>query len=195
MLYLNQLEYPDIEYLHNMDAGGPPEGRNSIKTSGCGLCSMCMVVEHLTNKTFPLIDCRNLSYEVGANRKVGTSMRILGPSVAEKFALEMTTTNSIDELKAHLAAGGEAIANVAEDKESGYIGLFTHSSHYIVILCVEGDEFCILDPSYKEGKFEEEGRRGKVNVQNAPFLYCDAKYLLEDVAHRDPGFYLFKRKK
>ncbi|MBR5586360.1 MAG: hypothetical protein IKW02_00195 [Clostridia bacterium] len=195
MLYLCQLDYPDIEYLHNMDAGGPPEGRNSIKTSGCGLCSISMIVDHLTTESLSITDCRELSYQAGANRKIGTSMRILAPVVAEKFDLELTTTNSLEELKAHLASGGEAIAHVAANKEIGYKGLFTRSGHYIVVVSAEGDDFCILDPSYKEGKFDEEDRIGKVNYDNAPFLYCNGKYLLEDTANRDPGFYLFKRKK
>ena len=57
MLYVNQLEYPHIKYDHNMAHGGPPEGRNSVKTSGCGLCCACMVIDQLTDKTLSVEDC------------------------------------------------------------------------------------------------------------------------------------------
>ena len=48
MLYLNQLDYSHIPYYHNAKNGGPPEGRNNVGTSGCGLCCACMMIEHLT---------------------------------------------------------------------------------------------------------------------------------------------------
>ena len=47
-------------------------------------------------------------------------------------------------------------------------GLFTHGGHYITILSTDGKDACILDPSYKEGKYEEEGRQGKAEVHE-PF--------------------------
>ena len=45
MLYVNQLEYRDIPYQHNMAHGGAPEDRRNVATSGCGLCSACMIVD------------------------------------------------------------------------------------------------------------------------------------------------------
>lgn len=34
MLYLNQLNYPDIPYEHNVAAGGPPEGKGNVAAAG-----------------------------------------------------------------------------------------------------------------------------------------------------------------
>ena len=53
-------------------------------------------------------------------------------------------------------------------------------------------EMCILDPSLKEGKFDEEGRKGKVRV-GGNFAYCDPQVLARDTDNRDPSYYLFTR--
>lgn len=193
MLFLCQLDYRHIPYNHNAAHGGAPEDRRNVATSGCGLCSLCMIVDQLTTKTLELTDCVRLSEENGANHGFGTDLRILGPIVADMYDLRMETTNSLDELAAHLRRGGRAVANVGGDHDD-HIGLFAYCGHYIVILSVDDDgTFCILDPDYSEGKFDREGRRGKLRI-DAPFLYCKPGDLAADVENRDPGFYLFSRK-
>lgn len=192
MLYLNQLDYRDVPYHHNVANGGVPEKRRWISTSGCGICSACMIVEHLTARTLPLEECIKLSERSGANREVGTRMRLLGPLLAELYDLEYAATNDVDLLIAHLQKGGEAAINVGGDHDD-HIGLFSHVGHYIVAVSCDGEEFCILDPSYKVGKFEEEGRKGKVRVKY-PFAYCAIEDLVADVQNRETPFYLFKRK-
>lgn len=192
MLFINQNDYPHIDYNHNLDNGGMPEGRRSIATSGCGLCSLCMVVDHLTVHSLSVEECKQLSYDNGANRQIGTNLKILAPIVAEKFGLSCTMTSDAEELKAHLRSGGEAIANVGGDRD-GYTGLFAHVGHYIVVVSADGDELCILDPAYHTGRYEEEGRKGKVRV-NELFAYCSSEALAKDAENRTPSYYLFKRK-
>ena len=192
MLYLNQLDYPDIPYCHNMDHGGVPEERRKISTSGCGICSACMIVEHLTTKTLSIEECVELSYRSGANRQIGTRMEHLGPLVAQLYGLSFEMTNDIDVLLAHLQKGGEAAVNVGGDHDD-HNGLFSKGGHYIVAVSYDGQEVCILDPSYKEGKYEEEGRKGKVRV-DAPFAYCSAENLDADVQNKAIRYFLFKRK-
>lgn len=193
MLFMSQLAYPHVPYNHNVNHGGAPEERRNVATSGCGLCSLCMIVDQLTTKTLELTDCVRLSEENGANHGFGTDLRILGPIVAEMYDLRMETTNSVDELTAHLRRGGRAVANVGGDRE-GHIGLFAYCGHYIVLISADDNgELCVLDPDYSEDKFEREGRRGKLRI-DAPFLYCKPADLAADVENRDPAFYLFSRK-
>lgn len=192
MLYLNQNDYRNVPYYHNVANGGVPEERRWISTSGCGICSACMIVEHLTTKPLPLEECIKLSERSGANREIGTRMRLLGPLVAEIYDLDFEMTNDIDKLIAHLQAGGEAAVNVGGDHDD-HVGLFSHKGHYIVAVSTNGKEVCILDPSYNVGKYEEEGRKGKVRV-NYPFAYCSVADLAADVQNREIPFYLFKRK-
>ena len=193
MLYLNQLDYRNVPYYHNMAHGGVPENRRWISTSGCGICSACMIVEHLTARTLPLEECIKLSERSEANREIGTRMHLLGPLVAELYHLEYSTTKDVNELLEHLRNGGEAIVNVGGDHDD-YIGLFSKGGHYIVAVSYDGEEVCILDPSYKVGKYEEEGRQGKVRV-SYPFAYCSPENLDADVKNKEIPYYLFKRKK
>ena len=194
MLYLNQLEHPMVPYIHNKDGGGAPEGKNNAAAAACGPCSLCMVVENMTFARLTLPECLRVSAEVGADRKLGTDLKILGPVIAERYGMEFSTTSDIDVLLAHLAVGGQAIANSGGDRDDGHVGLLSHGGHYVVVVSAENGEACILDPSLKEGKYEEEGRNGRARVVY-PFVYCSLEELKDDCSNREPSFYLFKRKK
>ena len=192
MLYLNQLDYRHMHYEHNIDNGGVPQERRNIATSGCGVCSACMVVDHLTTNHLSIDECIRLVYHVGASRQIGTRMVILGPAVANRFNLGFKATKNIEEVKDCLQKGGRVIINVAGDHDD-YIGVYSHVGHYVLAIAYDGEEFCILDPSYKDGKYEEETRKGKVRVAY-PFTYCQEQCLLDDTAIRETPFYLFWRK-
>ncbi|MBE6883449.1 MAG: hypothetical protein E7487_02460 [Ruminococcaceae bacterium] len=192
MLYINQLDNRHIRYEHNVENGGVPEERRNVATSGCGLCCMCMVVDHLTTQQLTLAECVQLSYQTGANRMVGTRMFLLGPAAAERYGLEYHATGDITKMLEHLRDGGEAIINVGGDHDD-HIGLYSHSGHYILALSYDGSELCILDPSYRENKYEEEGRKGKVRV-SFPFTYCVPEDIAADTQNREIPYYLFKRK-
>lgn len=193
MVYLNQLEYEQIPYEHNLDNGGAPPERSNVAAAGCGPCCLCMMVDNLTVKHLDLQECLDLSVKWKANRKPGTDLKILGPVVAEKFDLDFSVTDDIQEMAEHIRRGGMAAANSGGDRE-GYTGVFSHGGHYIAVISVDGDEACILDPSYKKGKYEEEARQGKVRVSE-PFAYCSLEVLAKDCENRSPAYYLFKRKK
>ena len=191
MKYLNQLEYPNIIYNHNMAHGGPPEGRNNVATSGCGLCCACMAVDILTDKSLGIEECVRISEESRANLEIGTSMSVLGPAVAEKFGLDFRTTESLDEAIENLRRGGQVISLVGHPE--GGVGLFTMRSHFILLTATDGKEFCILDPSYKPDKYDIPERAGKVNSENAPYLYCDVNILHSEAIPK--RYHLFSRKK
>ena len=193
MLFICQNEYPHIRYQHNVANGGVPTERQCIATSGCGLCSVCMIVDHLTTKTLELEDAVKLSENNGANRGIGTNMKVLGPIVAEMYGLEMTISRDRDEMVRHLREGGEIIVNVRRGDRP--LGLFTKGGHYMVLLSTDGKDVCLFDPDYSAEKFEIEGRKSKVRTANAPFLYCSIETLMEEIPQNgDPAFYMFKRK-
>lgn len=193
MKYISQLDYAHLIYNHNMNNGGPKPGRNTVATSGCGLCSACMIVGLLTPKELTVEEAVRLSENNGANLQIGTDMKVLGPIVADKFNLAYAETDSGEELLEHLRKGSAAIVHVGGDRE-GHKGIFSNVGHYIVAVSANGNEVCILDPGgMREGKFEEEWRRDKVRL-DLPFVYCDIKDLLDDTANRKPGFHLYSRK-
>ena len=193
MLYLNQLEYGHLTYIHNTLNGGPPEGRNTVKTSGCGLCCASMVVDQLTDKTLPIEDCVRLSEETGANQWIGTSMKVLGKALSERYEIDFSYTNEIDEAIDHLAKGGRVIVLVGGARE-GYTDLFTKRGHYMLLLSYDGEEFCILDPALSDTKYTEEGRVGRVRVK-PPFLYSSKEEIVLATEAQKTRYFLFSTRK
>lgn len=191
MLFLNQKDYRHIPYMHDLDNGGAPPERRNVATSGCGLCTVCMIVDHLTTKSLSLEACARLSEDNGANRSAGCSLRILGPVIADMFDLDFTVTGSAEELVAHLQAGGEAAVNV-RCSENGP-GIFTARGHWINAVSTDGKEVCILDPNYAPNKFRQYEDQGLIRVCE-PFLYCSVETLHGETRNEKP-YCLFSRKK
>lgn len=193
MKYLNQLEYPHIPYPTGLDLDDSRFQKATIKEAGCGLCCLSMMVDQLTTKELPLEECIALSQANGANREIGTNMKILAPVVVEKFDLQYSTTDSIETALDCLHAGGRVICNVGGDRDDGaYVGLFSHGGHYILLVSENAGRVCVMDPSWREDKFQEPGREGKVS-QDGVLVYCTTAQLARDSDNRSPAFYLFAR--
>ncbi len=198
MKYINQLDYPDKPYITRVKLEGEEKEKGTkttVKTSACGLCSAIMVADRLVpNCDFNIDEAIQLSYDSGANSYIGTRYDFFAPKFAEKFDLIYETTSDIEKLKEWLNTGGVAVANVGGDRES-YTGVFSHIGHYIMVNNLEeNNRVAILDPSYKEGKYEEEGRKGKVEMKQGVIAVCDISVLKKDTENRNPSFHLFKRK-
>ncbi|MBR0131099.1 MAG: hypothetical protein IJM08_07325 [Firmicutes bacterium] len=200
MKYVNQLDYPYIKYETGTMLKDAPWGKTStFATSGCGLASAIMVVDKLTtgNDDFGIPEALQLSYDNQANFEGGTNYLVYSQALANKFGLKLKLSRSMDEVIDCLKNGGCVVANVGGDRveEDGskYTGVFSHGGHYIFVesLCEDG-RLSILDPSLKEGKFEEEGRQGKVEVKGK-FCYCQPEILIKDSDNRTPSYYLFRR--
>lgn len=198
MKYINQLEYPDIRYItrYEMDGEDYERGqRSTVKGSGCGLCSAIMVADRLLpDVEFSVEEAVALSYECKANHRKGTDYKRFAPAFAEKFGLEYEMTNDPERLRFCLRTGGAAVIHSKGDRD-GYIGVFTHGGHYITAISEERDgRIAILDPSLKEGKYEEEGRCGLVELKNGVIALCDMEVLMKDTETAPFRFYLFWRK-
>ena len=193
MFYINQQDYPNIPYPTNMkDPQSSSALKGTVASSGCGLCSMMMVVDHLTTQTFSLEEAISYAKELKANMNVGTNMKIFGSACAERFGLSMTTSDDTKDVEECLKKGGCVIVNVGGDHDD-HVGTFSDVGHYVIIISFNGEEFCVMDPAYRVDKYTIPGRKGKVR-EDGLFLYTTAKVLMEDTANRTPGFYLFQRK-
>lgn len=199
MKYINQLEYTHISYITRWEMeleADREKGKNTtVRSSGCGLCSSVMVADRLlVDYDFDLNAAVSLSYEVEANHNKGTDYKRFAPAFAEKMGLRWESTNDPEKLRACLRTGGAAVAHIGGDRE-GHIGVFSHGGHYVAVVAEEEDgRVVILDPSYKEGKYEEEGRKGLVELKNGVIALCHMDVLEADTANRDPGYWLFWRK-
>lgn len=197
MKYVNQLQYPDLPYPTGCDLEGEAreEGKKTtVKTSGCGLCSAVMIADRLLpNCDFDLKKAMEISFESGANRRFGTNYPKFGPLFAKRYGLTFEMTNDLEKLYECLRTGGVAAANVGGDRE-GYTGVFSHVGHYIVVMGIEPDgRLAILDPAYEEGIYEEEGRKGKVEVKAGYIALCAPEVLAKEIDNRNPGLFLFHR--
>ena len=194
MLYVNQRQYPDMEYITRLGMPGE-DTHTTISSSACGLCSACMIVDQLTDRVLTLEHARQIAYDTKANMGRGTSMKPFAPVFAELFGLEYHATDSEEELAEHLRKGGKAILHV-RGTHDGVLGLFARSGHYITAIGINGDELTILDPSYERGKYDEPTRKDKVRF-DYPFVYCKMKYVKEEQAPNAPEgkyIHLFSRK-
>ena len=198
MRYVNQKEYPHIPYITCTKEDHPQHERGkttTICTSGCGLCSSIMVADRLlVDYKFELEDAIALSYEVGANYGAGTA-RIYFPVFAERMGLHHEMVSTMEEVKNCLRTGGAVIAHVAGD-HGDRVGIFSHVGHYVVVIGEEPDgRLAILDPAYLPGRYDEEGRKGKVEVKCGFISLCSPEDLHEDTKYRQPdGYHLFWRK-
>ena len=198
MKYINQLDYPDLLYVTRANPEHPRHetGKTTtVRSSGCGLCAAVMVADRLLpNCEFDLADALALAYESKANHQVGTDYCLYAPALAEKLGLRLEMTDDLQALRQCMRSGGAAVARVRGDRDE-QIGLFTRNGHYIAVIGEEPDgRLAILDPSYKPGKFEEDGRQGKVEMVYDVIALCDGETLAEEGSAKYASFYLFWRK-
>ena len=198
MIYINQKEYPHWLYITRQELEGADKEKGkttTISSSGCGLCSAIMIAHRLIpNCDFNLTDAIDLSYKSKANVKIGTAYTRFAPAFAEKLGLDLEMTNDPERLRYCLRTGGSAVLNVKGDRD-GYPGVFSTGGHYVAAVSEERDgRIAILDPSYQEGKYDKEGRRGFVEMKNGVIALCDMQVIVEDTAPAEYSFYLFWRK-
>ncbi len=182
MKYVNQLDYPYVVYQTNTD--DPTDLRRSHGTfamSGCGLASAVMVADRLLEGCgFGVFDAVALSYESGANHAIGTDYAVYAPAFAEKLGLEFRETNDTDEVRNCLRTGGAVVALSTGDRPDGHVGLFTHGAHFITLIYELRDgRVAILDPSLKAGKYDEEGRKDRAQV-DGHLVYAALEDVRED---------------
>ena len=136
MRYYNQTNYPHVPYPTLTDL--PELGRSdtTVRDAGCGLCASCMVVENMTGREFPLIDCLELSINVNANHSPGTDLTVLGPYIAERFDLDLVITDDPELLRAHLKKGYMAVACSAGDRPEEDISVYSHMAGTLSLLWV-----------------------------------------------------------
>ncbi len=195
MKHINQRRYSYIPYPQCMDHPNDPYGKNgTVRSGGCGLCSTCMVIDHLTTEEFSVRECTELSISTGANHGDGTDMKILGPVVAEKFNLDFTMTNDINEVVKALHNGGGVVATVTAFCD-GNKGIFTNGGHYIALMAAdENDEITVLDPSWTSKKYKKWVKEGIVREEGT-IVYASAEVLHAERNPRWMTYFIFRRKK
>lgn len=173
MKFYCQLDYEHISYPSPISING------NIANNGCGVCCASMVVEALCDVDFPIDISAHFSKKSGAREGFGTNMAILAPAIAKEFNLNVIPTLDTNEVKEFLRnRKGLVIANTIGNHDD-WIGVFSDGRHYIVLNSLEDNIVGVWDPMYREGRYDIEGRKGKVNVDGFT-AYADFSVIEND---------------
>ena len=193
MRHVNQRRYSYIPYPQFMSQPENPKGKKgTVRSGGCGLCSVCMVIDQLTTQELSVRECTELSMAVGGNHMDGTDMKVLGPVVAEKFHLDFSMSNDIGEAIEAIRDGGRVICLVSA-REEGNKGIFTSGGHYIVAIAATKKEICILDPSWRSDKYTKWIKEGLVRAEGT-LVYTSPEVLDAEGKRSEFRYYIFRRK-
>ena len=186
MSYYNQRNYGHVAYP------APGYEKATLKSAGCGPCSAAMMAEQLTGETHSPEEVAQLAQSVGARVSGGTDLRRLGSALCLRLGLKMETGSSKALLLDCLNKGGVAICNISGDRE-GYTGLFSSGGHYVCAVGLSPEGLVrVWDPDRYSGKYERDGRRGRVQLDGNDVL-VPAGGLLTDCAEREPALYCFHK--
>lgn len=197
MKFINQRDYPHWLYVTRTDLDGQDKeyGKTTtVFTSACGLCSAVMVADRLLpNCDFDLTAAIDLSYAVKANYRRGTSYVRFAPAFAEKLGLRWESSDKLEDVRHCLRTGGAAVLLIRGDRD-GKPGIFAHHGHYITAINEEPDgRIAILDPYLYDGKYDEEGRKGVVELTRGKIVLSEGKYIEQEASVTSTPYYLFWR--
>lgn len=179
---VNQNNYRHVKYP------APGYEKATIASGGCGVCSMLNAIGSLLGKTISVPTMAQISINNGARVSGGTNMRTLCKVASNKYGFTYETTNSINELKSHVASGGVAICNVAGN------GMFSTTGHYIVCVGTLNGLLAFLDCGIYLGKYGSMYPRRKLNIKvSGDVIFSNANVLDDDCIGRSPRYYLLGR--
>ena len=184
-----QLDYEHIPYT------SPVSPHGNLSNNGCGPCSGSMVAENMLGVSFPPEESGKFAKECGSREGFGTNLYIYSRAFAEHFNLDLIETEDAEEaLKFLQEKRGMVIANTHGNRpDDGYLGCFSDSGHYIVLVSAEGRTVKVWDPMYKLGsdRFDVPHRRDKVRLDGTD-AYADISVIAQDC--KDRPFFLFAPK-
>jgi uncharacterized protein YraI len=182
-----QTDYTSVPYR---DKNGNPAGA-TIASGGCCPTSVGNILRNLCG--ISAATTRNmctLATESGARYNGGTTAGTLLSAAKDKWGgFTYTYTTSASAMRAHVKAGGMAIAHTT-GAYSGARSLFSNSGHFVSIVGTNGSsQLTVADPYYYAGKWTANSVRranvtttnvrGKVYVKNAAVAAaCNYYYLI-----------------
>lgn len=181
--YYNQNNYDYVKY----DNPSTKNRIETIKTSGCGVCSSCMVFNNLSGKemyTVPQMAKFSLSH--GCRDNSGTNVaKLLKALCKANKAFSYTTTNDEAKLVAHLKKGGIAIAN-----QGNKYNIFSTAGHFVVAYKMNGKNIEVLDPQMYSGKYNAYSRPKRIVKKTSTGCVVSQKEIGKATADRNPAYYL-----
>lgn len=180
MYYYNQMDYANVPYEYKGNG-------KTVKTSGCGPCSACIVINSLMGRElFTVSSMAKFSIDNGARDSSGTNMNTLLKAICKKYTdFSFTATNDESKLIAHIKSGGMAICNQGDS-----YNVFSTGGHFVVAYRMSYDNIEILDPQMYDGKYDAYNRPDRIVKKTANGCIVSSSEMGKATADRSPAYYL-----
>lgn len=182
MYYYNQENYNSVGYDNPSTSK-----KETIKTSGCGVCSACMVFNNLAGKElYTVAQMAKFSLSNGCRDNYGTNVKSLLTALCKaNKAFSFTTTTDESKLVAHLKKGGMAIANQGDS-----YNVFSTAGHFVVAYKMSGNNIQVLDPQMYNGKYDAYSRPSRIVKKTDTGCIVSPAQMGKATADRNPAYYL-----
>ena len=154
-----------------------------------------MLVGILTDKQLEPQEAVRISVRAGANH-FGTDMPIFAKEIAEQYGLELSSGSSKEELMNEGNFDYEQIRKMCNyrllaEKQIAQ-GLFSDGGHFVLAAKAEGENIYIIDPSFKQEKYDKDYRQGLFTME-PPYIVVSADNVMDQIKYRMPSWYLFRK--
>lgn len=157
----------------------------TIKSSGCGICSAAMIISNLTDTYIEPPKIAEYSVKNGFRVDgVGTAFALY-PAIATKYNLSCVQTGDISKAIECIKKGGMVVCSTS----GGENKLFSSGGHLFVMTGVSGDEVEFYDVGIYSGKYNTIYRKARCKVKN-DFVYVNKNEAKKHIT----TYFMFERK-
>lgn len=180
--YYNQNNYTNISYDNPSTSK-----KETIATSGCGVCSACMTLNNLCGKElYTVSEMAKFSLSNSCRDNSGTNVEKLLTALCKKNKnFSFTVTDSEDNLVAHLKKGGIAIANQGDK-----YNVFSTAGHFVVAYKMDGNNIEVLDPQMYSGKYDAYQRPQRIVKKTSTGCIVSVTQMGKATADRAKAYFL-----
>ena len=185
--YYNQRDYSYVPYDNPNTSK-----KETVATSGCGVCSACMVFNNLAQKVLYTVPAMaKFSINCGARDNSGTNEKTLLNALCKaNKGFSWRGTTDVNELVKHLKSGGMAICN-----QGDVYNIFSTAGHFVVADRMVGNAVDILDPDMYAGKYDAYDRPNRIVSKTNYGCVVTTAQLSKATSDRNPAYYLVSYKR
>lgn len=185
--YYNQNNYNKVRYDNPSTAK-----KETVATSGCGVCSACIALNNLAGKElYSVSKMAKISIDNKARDNSGTNMfKLLSALVSKDKKFTFATTSDESKVISHLKKGGIAICNQGDK-----YNVFSTAGHFVVAIGMSGGNIEIYDPQMYAGKYDAYSRPKRIMKKTAKGCVVKPSELAKATQDRNPAYFLCSYKK
>lgn len=180
--YYNQNNYDKVSYDNPKT-----KKKETVASSGCGVCSACMTFNNLCGKELYTVSKMakfSLSHDCRDNS--GTNVEKLLTELCKKHKeFSFKITDDENKLVAHLKKGGIAIANQGDK-----YNVFSTAGHFVVAYKMNGKNIEVLDPQMYSGKYNAYKRPQRIVKKTSTGCVVSVTQMGKATADRPKAYFL-----